>query len=367
MITTNIDKYLISDFWNDSSYIDFSQCIESEIVKTSIPPGSVLFTTSGSSGGKKWVVHTRETLLASAQCVINHLRVKATDCWLIAIPVNHVGGFGILARSYLSSCSVVYLNSRWNVKNTVKAIEAKSVTITSFVPAQIVDIIRENVMCPASIRAVVVGGGKLEKKVKDKARKLGWPILESYGMTETGSQIATQQTLFNKELSLIDGWKVKQSESNTLMVRGPGLMKGYLCYENGEYTFVEPFDEEGWFQTSDIVDIYGDQRMFLRFKSRADRVVKILGELVNLDLLEVEISKKLESPLYIIDIPDERRGVKLVPLMQRADYSETMIPVLTQGGLSKFEPVVLCEVFARNEMGKIDRAKLRESVVFSPD
>ena len=66
--------------------------------------GEVVFASSGTSGPPKWVVHRRETLLASAGAVNRHLEVGPGDCWMLALPAYHVGGFGVAARAQAAEC-----------------------------------------------------------------------------------------------------------------------------------------------------------------------------------------------------------------------------------------------------------------------
>ncbi len=66
-----------------------------------------------------------------------------------------------------------------------------AVTLTSLVPTQVHDLVQCALACPPSLRAVVVGGAELDPVLGERARELGWPVLQSYGMTEAASQVAT--------------------------------------------------------------------------------------------------------------------------------------------------------------------------------
>ena len=76
--------------------------------------GHLLFSTSGSTGVGKWVALSRPALLASAQAVNVHLGVREDDHWLLALPTFHVGGMGIVARTYLADCGLSYYDSAWD-------------------------------------------------------------------------------------------------------------------------------------------------------------------------------------------------------------------------------------------------------------
>ena len=82
--------------------------------------GHFLLPTSGSSGSLKWVALSKEAILCSALSVNNHLESNHGDIWLNPLPTFHVGGLGILARSYLSGAkAVAYSNPQhqWDVNH----------------------------------------------------------------------------------------------------------------------------------------------------------------------------------------------------------------------------------------------------------
>jgi len=363
MERSEIDVYLTDQFWDSSDLVMFTTpglTIERRV----LPAGSILFQTSGSSGSRKWVVHTRESILESAKLVTKHLKLTPKDNWFLAIPINHVGGFGILARSHYSGCSITHYNEKWNAQKAISIMHREQVTLSSFVPAQVVDIVNDRLECPSSVRAVIVGGGRLDHVLKLKAVSLGWPILESYGMTETGSQIATQRSSSDDSLALINGWEVKVNPQGILEIKGKGLMKGYIVSRGDQFELSTPFDENGWFETTDQVELLGDSK-YIKFISRNDRAVKILGELVNLDELESNLKKTSNTDILIVEIPNERRGYSLYPIIERCSHDKLDIEQLNLSGLHRLEPLIVCDSFPRNTMGKLDRSRLRELVVLS--
>jgi len=72
------------------------------------------FQTSGSEGRRKWVGLTKEALLTSAKAVNTHFGITKRDHWLLALPVHHVGGFGVLTRAFTSGSQVTRLDGKWD-------------------------------------------------------------------------------------------------------------------------------------------------------------------------------------------------------------------------------------------------------------
>ena len=165
----------------------------------------LLFATSGSSGGRKWVALSREALLTSAAMVNRHLSAGVDDRWLMALPDFHVGGMGIGARCYDAGSELVKLSGKWDPELYYSTMASEDISLSSLVPAQLYDLVQRELRAPQSLRAVLIGGGRLGDAVYERAVELGWPIMETYGMTETCSQVATT-SLGSRDLKILPGW-----------------------------------------------------------------------------------------------------------------------------------------------------------------
>jgi len=284
-------------------------------------PGEVGFATSGSTGVPSVVVHTRETLEASALGVNDWLGATAEDVWLRVLPEFHVGGYQIGVRAGGSGSRVVAGVEKWDAGQLVRVCREEAVTLTALVPAQLVDVVKAGLCCPAGLRAVVVGGGALEEDLGRKARQLGWPVLASYGSSEAASQVATERpdgprggSACPGAMVILPQWEarvVPGDEAGLLELRGPALARRRFVWRYGVWVEEGLADAEGWWRTADRVILSGRE---LRFAGRVDRVVKVLGELVNLEAVERRLSAAgLEVGRFaVVALPDERRGAALV-------------------------------------------------------
>lgn len=297
--------------------------------------GQVGFSTSGSTGVPSVVVHTRETLEASARAVNGWLGAAALDVWLRVLPDFHVGGYQIGVRAGLSGSRVVVDPGKWEAGRFVETCREEAVTLTSLVPAQVVDLVRSGHPAPAGLRAVVVGGGALDVMVLDEAVQLGWPVLSSYGATEAGSQVATVRLTGGSRgreagdpesgptgmMELLPCWEGRtvpdggQDGAGLLELRGPALAMGRFLQAGAHWTWRPLRDPDGWWRTSDRVVLSGRH---LRFAGRADRVVKVLGELVSLEAVERALGAAGLDPgsFVVVAVPEERRGRELVLVME---------------------------------------------------
>jgi O-succinylbenzoic acid--CoA ligase len=284
----------------------------------------VYFQTSGSEGVPKWVGLTRAALLASARAVNEHLEASPEDRWLITLPLHHVGGFSILARCFDSRAKYHNMKGKWSIDRFMGLCLRETITLTSLVPAQVFDLVQNGVPAPPGLRAVVVGGGALARDIGLRAASLGWPVLQSFGMTEAGSQIATEPldhlyAGFDPDsLEVLRGWDLKADDAGTLTIKGPALASGFLVLRDDQWSW-DPIDPARGLVTRDRVQLWDHgTRKFLRFLGRESSFVKILGELVNLASLQARLAESAvqaglaPDSAVIVPLPDDRKETRLV-------------------------------------------------------
>jgi len=330
--------------------------------------GAVVFASSGSTGQAKWILHTRASLLASARMVNRHLEVGGSDHWFLALPEFHVGGFGVVARAHLARGGLTCSEGKWDAKSFADAMAESGATLTSLVPTQVHDLVAEKISAPSRVRAVVVGGGELEEALGREARSLGWPVLPSYGMTEAGSQIATaslrslESAFQNHPLPLLEDWEVRLSAKGVLELRSAALFSGYLRLVEGELS-LDPLGEEGWFASNDVVELLGGA---LTFRGRADRMVKVRGELVDLDALERSLRGELGGghAVCLVALVQARLGHLLVPVLSPGEEEAGARAVAALNtALPKYCRLESPEFVAhlpRTALGKVDYVILTE-------
>src|SRR6478735_5976408 len=143
-----------SAFWDDPAPMG-----SGEIPSLPELTGHVLFETSGSSGKPKWIALSKPALLVSAAAVNRHLAVNTNSCWGLALPLAHVGGFGVAARAYEAGCGFRHFDRRWNAAGFYEWLERYQITHTSLVPTQVHDLVKARLSAPSALTAIVVGGG----------------------------------------------------------------------------------------------------------------------------------------------------------------------------------------------------------------
>lgn len=329
------------------------------LATAAVLPAHIWIGTSGTSGALKLTALSRRALLASAAAVNEHLDVQRGEVWCCVLPTFHVGGLGIHARAWLTGSKVVTLD--WNAIAFARVCAEERVSFSALVPAQVSDLVREEVRAPSSLRAVIVGGGAAAQSLMASARSLGWPLLQSYGMTECCSQIATASRPDSGELQLLSHLEARAEEDGRLAFRGSSLLTGYAQFDGrGEAQFIDP-KVDGWFISEDLGELEG---RVLRVEGRHSDFVKVGGESVDLkrlDRIVDEIVNEIGGDAAVFAVEDERLG-HVIHLAVTADILASAFAARV---LPFERPRVVHKVpgIPRSPLGKLLRRKLREDLV----
>jgi len=355
-------------FWEDSAHFSAGKW-EGELPFLDGIGSSVLFQTSGTTGTSKWIVIEKRSLLLSAQAVNDWLGVKEQSVWGLALPEDHVGGFAIFARVFKAGCGLKKLPQKWHAERFVEWVADEQVTHVSLVPTQLHDLVAASLRAPDCLAAAVIGGGRLLNELGQAARDLGWPVLASYGMTETCSQVATQRMeslgkpFSEGAMQALPIWKLSMNDDDLLSISGDALFCGTLIVD-GEKAQFQP-RASGPFLSSDRVILEGDS---VRPLGRADSLVKVLGVLVDLEMIEDRLSEigtdRISAGTFVVTaLPEERREHILVAVFEGQVNEEILSEYNQQaGGIEKIDKGFSVPEFPRSSIGKIQRKRLAEII-----
>ena len=155
-----------------------------------------------------------------------------------------------------------------------------------------------------NIDNAVSGAAPISPEILRFFMSLGVPIYEGYGMTEN-SAIATGNTPDKVKLGTVGtpqaGTELKLAEDGEILVRHPGVFKGYS--KNEEAT-KEVIDEDGWLYTGDVGEYDGE---FLKIVDRKKDIIITSG---GKNVSPSEIENNIKTSPFIkeaIVIGDDRK------------------------------------------------------------
>ncbi|MEO8575100.1 MAG: o-succinylbenzoate--CoA ligase [Gemmatimonadales bacterium] len=298
------------------------------------PVDSVLAViyTSGTTGRPKGAMLTVGNFWYSAIGSALNLGTRDDDRWLAVLPLFHVGGLSIIIRSAIYGITAI-VHDGFAPDNVNAAIDDDRTTLVSVVAVTLERLLdsRGAKPFPKTLRVVLLGGGPAPRPLLERCVSSGIPVAQTYGLTETTSQVATLlprdavrklgsagRVLHPNELQIdpSHGAGVAHAEGE-ILVRGPIVMTGYLNRPDLTATTIT----DGWLRTGDIGTLDADGYLYVL--DRRDDLIVTGGE--NVYPAEVEtvlLSHPGVIEAAVIGVDDAQWGQRVVAIARLTDDAE---------------------------------------------
>ena len=273
---------------------------------------SIMLFTSGTTSISKAVALSHKNICSNLMDISSILDVNSSDVFLSFLPLHHVFEctVGFLFSLYVGAETVFCDGIRHIPENLAEY----KVSVMASVPAiyeRLFKIIKKHLekqgkveqilkdeekykdssmekkkevfkeihdLLGGNIKLFISGAASLDPSIEEKFRRLGFNMVQGYGLTETSPVVAIENKKYHKtgsigkcvpsdEVKLLD---VNKDGIGELAVKGPNVMLEY--YENKEAT--EKVLKNGWFQTGDLARIDEEGYIFICGRKKSVIVLK---------------------------------------------------------------------------------------------
>ncbi len=297
---------------------------------------ATVVATSGSTGSAKLTGLSVGNLFANAAGANQFTPLNHSHIWLLALPIHHVSGLGILWRCALAGATVAPQGETETWIDSMRRIAPSHV---SLVPTQLQDWVARYVAVP-SLMTVLVGGAETSLAVLNEATSLGIPIRLTYGCTEMGGQITTSDIITASQQMVTYGHalphrEVRVASNGQLQVRGDCLFQGYW----NEQVWAKETTADGWFNTGDTGKLTQNG---LEITGRQDSMYISGGKNIYPEEIEQIFWNQLKIYTCVVPVPDERFGQVGVAILamnpeEKSPIKEQLLTHLPRYKIPKYQ------------------------------
>jgi long-chain acyl-CoA synthetase len=309
--------------------------------------------TSGTTAEPKGVCLTHQNILANITPIEKEF--KRYQRWerlvhplrfLCLLPLSHVFGqlMGIFIPQLLGA--EVYFSESYKPSQIISSVKKQRINVVVTVP-RVLETLREKIKSEVSdnqikaarsrhfIRnwwtfrkihrqfgwrfwAFITGGATLESDTETFWRRLGYAVVQGYGMTETASLTSLSHPFRMRHGSIgkpVAGQEVKLGDDGEILVRGKNVAQGYWNSNGQSLT-----DEQGWIHTGDIGEFGPDGNIYFRGRSK-ETIVTAAGLKIYPTDLEAALDHQPEIKASAVIAQGAEALAVLIPRDEQADLS----------------------------------------------
>jgi O-succinylbenzoic acid--CoA ligase len=310
--------------------------------------------TSGTSGEPRPVGLTYGNFLFSAVGSAFNLGVTPQDRWLCCLPLSHVAGLSIVLRSVIYGTTAVLLDG-FDTEQVATTLTTGDISVLSLVPTQLIRLLEAGADLSRP-RAILIGGGPVPADALERALDQGATVVQTYGMTETCSQVTT--------LAPDDARRKLGSAGRPLLTTHVRIAGDEILVQ-GPTVSRDALDPDGWLHTGDLGHI--DEEGFLYVTGRRGEVIVTGGE--NVMPAEVEavlLAHAAVADAAVVGRPDpewQEAVCALVVLGEGLEAGEDELRQHCAASLAQFKVpkrVDFVSSLPRTPSGKLLRSELMQ-------
>lgn len=286
---------------------------------------AVLLSTSGSTGGARFVRLSRENLLINAEQIQATLHIRSTDRALASLPVPYALGMSVVTSHVFRGASLVLPTESVVSETFWREATLADATFLPAVPQTLAALRRIGFQQrrPTSLSVVAQAGGKAYTEdilytlqAMDAARGR---LHIMYGQAEASPRIACLPAgdlprklgsvglaVPGGAITIVDttGNELPHGSTGEIIYHGPNVMMGYATSRSD---LARGDESGGRLATGDLGFL--DDEGFLFIEGRKSRIAKLASKRVALDDIEELAHQELGCPVAVI--PSEYDGIEV--------------------------------------------------------
>lgn len=303
----------------------------------------VIVNTSGSTGKPKPMQLRKEFMINSAKATGAFFNLPENTSALLCLSTDYIAGKMMLVRALVLGWKLDVVTTDSNpLKNVTKHYD-----FSAMVPMQL----QNSLSDLHKVQKLIVGGGVVSNELIAQIQGIDTAIFATYGMTETVTHIAVKQL-------------------NQFIVSNEGQVSNYHTLPNVEVSkdkrgclvINAPKVAEEVIVTNDVVNLISNTSF--TWLGRYDNVINSGGVKLHPEKIEEKLSTMISNRFFVIGIPDNRLGEKLVLLIEGVADESLVIDLKNElknsAVLTKYEvpkEIHFIEAFVETETKKIQRTK----------
>lgn len=380
--------------------------------------------TSGTTGQPKGIELSHENILANIEPIERVINRYIKWKFLIhpirilnLLPLSHVFGqiMGIFVPHLLGA--EVRFQNRLNPAEIIETIKSEKMAVLAAVPRVLENLARkierdlENIVknigpnrnwyrrwwaarrlhraFGLKFLTLITGGATLDTTTEEFWSRLGFVVVQGYGMTETAALVSLNNPFSAKRGSLgqiIDGQEVKIGEGGEILVRGKNVSAGYwgnnlsgrsevaaslstatdaatkMDSQKGGFTSVSG-EKDGWLHTGDMGSIDETGRLYFKGRKK-DVIVTAAGLNIYPEDLEAELNQQRairESVVVAINGPNGPEPFAAIIANDESDVKRAVAEA--NRSLAPFQQIRSWMIWPESDFPRTPTQKIRKSEV----
>jgi long-chain acyl-CoA synthetase len=210
--------------------------------------------------------------------------------------------------------------------------------------------------------AFISGGAALDQTTEEFWDRLGYAVIQGYGLTETTSLISVNHPFRLGKGSIgkvLNGREVKLADDGEILVRGGGVAAGYW---NGNA--IQPAsDPQGWYRTGDVGEL--DAAGNLYFKGRKKEVI-VTPAGMNIYPEDLEAALRRQSGVrdaLVVALPRDKNAEPCAVLILKAGEKPEAIIAAANQSLAEYQQLRAWFVWPEDDFPRTSTQKPRRNLV----